>query len=67
MTFDVVSRRWKRKTTVIATLSIAAILAHIVLRFGFQAARAIYQIPLAVTLAIGGLPLLYDLAPSSSY
>jgi heavy metal translocating P-type ATPase len=61
VTFDVVSRRWKRKTTVIATLSIAAILVHLVLRFGFQAARATYQIPLLVTLAIGGLPLLYDL------
>jgi heavy metal translocating P-type ATPase len=61
MTFDVVSRRWKRKTTVIATLSVAAILVHLVLRFGFQAARATYQTPLLVTLAIGGLPLLYDL------
>jgi heavy metal translocating P-type ATPase len=56
-----VSSRWKRKTTVIATLSVAAILVHLVLRFGFHAARATYQTPLLVTLAIGGLPLLYDL------
>jgi hypothetical protein len=31
------SRPWHRKTTVIAALSVAAILAHLVLRFGFHA------------------------------
>ena len=49
------------KTTVIAALSIAAILAHLVLRFAVAAAPAISQIPLLITLAIGGLPLVYDL------
>ena len=52
---------WRRKTTVIAALCVAAILLHLVLRFGFRAAVATHQIPLLVTLAIGGLPLLYDL------
>jgi heavy metal translocating P-type ATPase len=52
---------WHRKTTVIAALSIAAILLHLVLRFGFRAAPGTYQIPLLVTLVLGGLPLLYDL------
>jgi heavy metal translocating P-type ATPase len=52
---------WHRKTTVIAALSIAAILLHLVLRFGFRSAPGIYQIPLLVTLVLGGLPLLYDL------
>lgn len=52
---------WHRKTTVIAALSIAAILLHLVLRFGFRTALVTYQIPLLVTLVFGGLPLLYDL------
>ncbi len=52
---------WRRKTTVIAALSIVAILAHLVLRFGLHAARSVDQVPLLVTLVIGGLPLLYDL------
>ena len=55
------SRPWHRKTTVIAALSVAAILAHLALRFGFRATPATSQIPLLVTLAIGGVPLLYDL------
>jgi heavy metal translocating P-type ATPase len=55
------SRPWHRKTTVIAALSVAAILAHLVLRFGFHATRPTHQIPLLVTLVVGGLPLLYDL------
>ena len=55
------SRPWHRKTTVIAALSVAAIVAHLALRFGFRASPASSQIPLLVTLAIGGVPLLYDL------
>jgi heavy metal translocating P-type ATPase len=52
---------WYRKTTVIAALAIAAILVHLVLRFGLRTAPGTYQLPLMVTLAVGGLPLLYDL------
>lgn len=52
---------WHGKTTVIAALSTAAILAHLVLRFGFHTTPGTYQIPLLATLALGGLPLLYDL------
>ena len=52
---------WHRKTTVIAALSIVAILLHLVLRFGFHTTPGTYQIPLLATLALGGLPLLYDL------
>ena len=55
------SRPWRRKTTVIAALSVAAIVAHLALRFGFRASPATSQIPLLITLAIGGVPLLYDL------
>ena len=52
---------WHRKTTVIAALSIVAILLHLVLRFGIHTTPGTYQIPLLATLALGGLPLLYDL------
>ena len=52
---------WLRKTTVIAALSITAIVLHLVLRFDFRMTAGTYQIPLLVTLALGGLPLLYDL------
>ena len=52
---------WHRKTTVIAALSIVAILVHLVLRFGFHTTPGTYQIPLLATLVLGGLPLLYDL------
>src|ERR1039458_7223166 len=55
------SSLWRRKTTVIAGLSILAILLHLVLRLGFRTAPGTYQIPLLAILAIGGLPLLYDL------
>jgi len=52
---------WQRKTTVIAALSIVAILLHLVLRFGFHATPGTCQIPLLATLALGGPALLYDL------
>jgi heavy metal translocating P-type ATPase len=55
------STLWQRKTTIIAAFSIGAIVAHLVLRFGFRAAAGTYQIPLLATLTLGGLPLLYDL------
>jgi heavy metal translocating P-type ATPase len=55
------SSLWLRRTTVIAALSIATILLHLVLRFGFHSTPGTYQIPLLATLAFGGLPLLYDL------
>ena len=52
---------WRRKTTVIAALSIVAILLHLMLRFGFHTPPGTYQISLLATLVLGGLPLLYDL------
>ena len=55
------SALWRRKTTVIAAFSIVAIFLHLVLHFGFHTTPGIYQIPLLATLALGGLPLLYDL------
>lgn len=55
------SRGWHSKTTVIAALSVVAILAHLALRFAFRASATTVQIPLLIILAIGGVPLLYDL------
>jgi len=52
---------WQRKTTVIAALSIAGILLHLVLRLGLRTAPGSYHLPLLATLVVGGLPLLYDL------
>ena len=50
-----------RKTTIIAALSLVAILLHFALRFGFHTSPGTDQIPLLVTLVFGGLPLLGDL------
>lgn len=52
---------WHRKSTIIAAFSVLAIGLHLVLRFGFHAAPGTHRIPLLVTLALGGLPLLLDL------
>jgi heavy metal translocating P-type ATPase len=52
---------WQRRTTAIATLSIAGIALHLLLRFTFRATTAAYETPLLGTLVLGGIPLLYDL------
>src|SRR6266852_626980 len=52
---------WHRKATIIAALSIAAILLHLVFRFGLHTTPGSYQIPLLTTLTLGGMPLLYEL------
>ena len=53
---------WNHKSAVIAALAIVGIISHLVMRFGFHTAAGTYQIPLLVTLLVGGLPLLYDLS-----
>ena len=55
------TRFFQRKTTVIAVGAVVGIFVHLILRFAFQTTPATYQLPLLATLAIGGLPLLYDL------
>ena len=59
--WESLSALWHRKTTVIAALSVLAILVHLMLRFAFQVGPAAYQLPLLATLALGGIPLLYEL------
>jgi heavy metal translocating P-type ATPase len=50
---------WSRRTSVIASFSVAAILLHLILRFGLHSRGA--EIPLLATLALGGTPLVYEL------
>jgi heavy metal translocating P-type ATPase len=52
---------WQQRSTIIAVLSVIAIVLHLLLRFGFHAKSDENQIPLLATLVLGGLPLLYDL------
>jgi len=52
---------WHHKSTVIVAFSIVGIVSHLGLRYGFRSHAGSYQIPLLLTLIIGGLPLLYDL------
>jgi cation transport ATPase len=49
------------KPSLIAGLALLGIGVHLILRFGFHYPEEITRIPLWVTLAIGGLPYLYDL------
>ncbi|MEO7998039.1 MAG: heavy metal translocating P-type ATPase [Gemmatimonadaceae bacterium] len=52
---------WRRKTTIIAALSVLGIGAHLLLRFAWHTDPEISRIPLFVTLIVGGTPMLYDL------
>src|ERR1700693_998116 len=52
---------WRRKTSVIALFSVAAIILHLILRFGFRTSRGAFQIPLLAVLVFGGIPLVYEL------
>lgn len=56
-----VAALWRRRTTIIAAFAVAAIVVHLVLRFGFRTRSGADPIPLLATLALGGIPLLYEL------
>jgi cation transport ATPase len=51
----------RRKTSVIAVFAAAAILVHLILRFAWHTSPVTYHIPLLATLALGGIPLVYEL------
>jgi heavy metal translocating P-type ATPase len=55
------SALWNRKTSLIAGLSILAIALHLLLRFAFDTSPLTQNVPLLITLTLGGLPLLFDL------
>ncbi|BDC48466.1 metal-transporting ATPase [Bryobacterales bacterium F-183] len=50
------------KSAWIAAGALLAVAAHLVLRFGMQAAEETQRIPLLIAIVLGGLPLIYDLA-----
>lgn len=52
---------WRRKSTVIAALSVVALLVFLALRYIFRTSVSAYNLPLMFDLCLGGLPLLYDL------
>lgn len=50
-----------RKESVIAALALMAIVLHLLLRYLFRFPSMAWQLPLYITLAFGGAPLLWDL------
>jgi cation transport ATPase len=52
---------WRRRTTVIAVVAVVAISVHLLLRFAFHTKVDAYRIPLLIALALGGIPLVYEL------
>src|SRR5204863_4797385 len=52
---------WNRRHTLIAAFAIAAIALHLTLRFVFDARPSVYELPLLATLAVGGMPLVFEL------
>jgi cation transport ATPase len=59
--WEVMTNIWSRRTSLIASLAIAAILLHLILRFGLRMNPGRAEIPLLATLALGGAPLVYEL------
>ena len=52
----------RRRTSFIAIFAATAILVHLLFRFALRTSPGVYQIPLLAALALGGLPLVYELA-----
>lgn len=51
----------RRKQAAIAVLALAAIVVHLVLRFGTSASTTVQNLPLWVALTLGGVPLVWEL------
>lgn len=54
-------KAWEFREVVIAGIALLGIAAHLVLRFGFSFAADVYNLPLFVTLVVGGVPLVGEL------
>jgi heavy metal translocating P-type ATPase len=52
---------WKRRRGLIASVAVGGIALHLTLRFGLEVSRGVEAIPLLITLAIGGGPLVAEL------
>ena len=50
-----------RSRVIISGVALAGIALHLILRFGLQYELRVYQIPLWIVLAFGGIPLVYEL------
>src|SRR5580692_5993559 len=59
--WEVMTNIWSRRTSLIASLAIAAILLHLILRLGLRTDPGRAEIPLLAALALGGTPLVYEL------
>lgn len=53
---------WRNRMVVITVLSVLGIATHLLLRFAFRWEESRYQIPLWCVLALGGVPLVAELA-----
>src|SRR3970040_1448554 len=51
----------RRKQAAIAVLALVAIAVHLVLRFGTSVSLPVQNSPLCVALALGGVPLVWEL------
>ncbi|MGZ8898959.1 MAG: heavy metal translocating P-type ATPase [Limisphaerales bacterium] len=51
----------RRKMLLIAVFALVSIAVHLILRFGFRAPESIHEIPLFLTLSLGGVPLVFQL------
>ncbi|MCC9606065.1 cadmium-translocating P-type ATPase [Blastopirellula sp. JC732] len=54
-------RLWLRRQLAIAVLAIIGIAIHLVLRFGMSVSPTTFNLPLWITLAVGGIPLILEL------
>ena len=52
---------WGRRQMIIAALAVLGIVTNLFLRFAIHVTPRVYDIPLLITLAIGGIPLVGDL------
>lgn len=50
-----------RKMSLIVSVTLAGIALHLILRFAVRAEANVFQFPLWIVLALGGIPLVYDL------
>jgi heavy metal translocating P-type ATPase len=55
------SESFSRRHLVVAALALAAIVAHLVLRFVCQAAPPVHELPLIAALVVGGVPLVWNI------
>lgn len=53
---------WDKREITIAIIAILTIAIHLIMRFGMHSDTDAYQLPLLICLALGGTPLVFELA-----